>query len=502
MPIKKNEEFMLSTQKDGAPEKGKETAKKSAGEVLSFYLTVINQCVDLVIKMGPVFMMGAGMMLWSYLREIGWTHLLLPTASSPSGLAFLAISALMFVGMAILAFLIPSIIFSPVFDPYPNRLIPKRVPWILAGMIALLLAYLEAVGLIDGFADEFSTGWMIVSLYLAGVLGYAAPGLAAACRDWEKQGQSGNICEKCRERSWRTIFREHWLMLRSEDAEAPGGGGLKDNDGGAEHNNTKEVPVWIDWIRPLWVVLLAWGVVLMTSFPVLVLIQFWGEQLEFRLGTALAIFLIMVAAGSAVLPAYIYLYVRSRNENAVIAAKRASMAVVPLVLIAVLAMTLHAPIRDRVFHALGIQGPQEEYFLISSPMAAQALSMFGFPKQVMSLRELDLQKQALVAGANVEGKLDGTSEQDVAVQSGTSVQQTKTAPDSSLKLDTPLVVKAWVGYSFGDTVLLCKWQAGERRKKREAGSDDGHLKNNVCVPLARSELRRISSAVSAEKAAK
>ena len=27
MPIKKNEEFMLSTQKDGAPEKGKETAK-------------------------------------------------------------------------------------------------------------------------------------------------------------------------------------------------------------------------------------------------------------------------------------------------------------------------------------------------------------------------------------------------------------------------------------------------------------------------------------------
>ena len=265
-----------------------------------------------------------------------------------------------------------------------------------------LLAYLEAVGLIDGFADEFSTGWMIVSLYLAGVLGYAAPGLAAACRDWEKQGQSGNICEKCRERSWRTIFREHWLMLRSEDAEAPGGG-LKDNDGGAEHNNTKEVPVWIDWIRPLWVVLLAWGVVLMTSFPVLVLIQFWGEQLEFRLGTALAIFLIMVAAGSAVLPAYIYLYVRSRNENAVIAAKRASMAVVPLVLIAVLAMTLHAPIRDRVFHALGIQGPQEEYFLISSPMAAQALSMFGFPKQVMSLRELDLQKQALVAGANVEG---------------------------------------------------------------------------------------------------
>ena len=181
------------------------------------------------------------------------------------------------------------------------------------------------------------------------------------------------------------------------------GGGLKDNDGGAEHNNTKEVPVWIDWIRPLWVVLLAWGVVLMTSFPVLVLIQFWGEQLEFRLGTALAIFLIMVAAGSAVLPAYIYLYVRSRNENAVIAAKRASMAVVPLVLIAVLAMTLHAPIRDRVFHALGIQGPQEEYFLISSPMAAQALSMFGFPKQVMSLRELDLQKQALVAGANVEG---------------------------------------------------------------------------------------------------
>ena len=46
----------------------------------------------------------------------------------------------------------------------------------------LLLAYLEAVGLIDGFADEFSTGWMIVSLYLAGVLGYAAPGLAAACR--------------------------------------------------------------------------------------------------------------------------------------------------------------------------------------------------------------------------------------------------------------------------------------------------------------------------------
>ena len=62
--------------------------------------------------------------------------------------------------------------------------------------------------------------------------------------------------------------------------------------------------------------------------------------------------------------------------------------------------------------------------------------------------------------------MDGTSEQDVAVQSGTSVQQTKTAPDSSLKLDTPLVVKAWVGYSFGDTVLLCKWQAGERRKER------------------------------------
>ena len=166
----------------GLPRKGKRPLKIS-GRSLKF----LSDCYQSVCrsghKMGPVFMMGAGMMLWSYLREIGWTHLLLPTASSPSGLAFLAISALMFVGMAILAFLIPSIIFSPVFDPYPNRLIPKRVPWILAGMIALLLAYLEAVGLIDGFADEFSTGWMIVSLYLAGVLGYAAPGLAAACRD-------------------------------------------------------------------------------------------------------------------------------------------------------------------------------------------------------------------------------------------------------------------------------------------------------------------------------
>lgn len=497
---------MQSTQKDGASEQGKETAKKPAGEVLSFYLTVINQCVDMVMKMGPVFMMGAGMMLWSYLREIGWAHLLLPTASSPSGLAFLAISALVFVGAAIFLFLTPSLFFSPGIDLYPNRKIPKRVPWILVFMAVLWLAYFAVLCLVDGFAETSSMGWFFIALYFIGVVAYAAPGLVAACRQWERQeaqGKSGETCEKCKERLWRTVLREHWLMTRREDdgsvEDTPLA--LKENVSESERKTTKEIPLLLAWVRPFVVVFMALLVVLGTSYPVIVLIRLWGEQLEFSLGTTLALVVILGCGGSSVLPAYAYLWTRSRNASAVIATKNASMAAMLLVLVSLLAM-MYLPIRDKVFHALEIQSSQKEYFLISSPVAAQALGMLGFPLVAMPVSVADWNKKSLGTGPNAEKNSKNLPEQSVAGQSVASTPQNNGTPDSPAKPDTPVIAQAWVGYSFGDTVLLCRWRAGERAEKRDTPFHEGRVLNNVCLPLARSELRRLSNVWPAEKAAR
>ncbi|MEN4917899.1 hypothetical protein ABE485_04455 [Achromobacter spanius] len=500
--MNKNEEPLDSTQMANLPvEGGSGVTKKSTGETFSFYLTVITQCVDLVLKLSPVFMLGAGVMLWSYLREIGWTHLLLPTASSPSGLAFLAISALAFVGAAILIFLTPSLFFSSGLDFYEGRLTPARVKWILVGMAALWTIIFAAVGLIDAFSEKFSAGWALVCLYFAGLVGYALPGYSAACDACEKQSadnQKNKRREDDVERLWRAKFFEFWLMPGSEDAdlERPTGETpLGQEDAGGDRQKTaRKVPAAFAWLRPFLVVFMALAVVVTTSWPVLVLIRLWGEQLESSIGYIPAFFIILLCGGLAILPAFTYLHTRSQNVSSVVAAKRASVAAGGLVLLSLFSM-IYAPIRDKVFHLLEIQSSREEYFLVSSPTAIQGLGMLGFPLAAMPLSVSDWSKKL----STVRPETDSSSKTDEGAKSKMPAEQNlMNAPAVAAKLDAPMIVQAWVGYSFGDTILLCRWRAGERPEKRDVPVPHGHSGSNVCLPLARSELRRLAN-VSADK---
>lgn len=473
----KNDESLVSKQKE-ASLKGEGRVKKSTGESFSFYLTVITQCIDLVLKLSPVFMLGAGLMLWSYLGEIGWTHLLVPTASSPSGLAFLAISALAFIGAAIVVFLTPSLFFSSGLDFYEDRLIPARMKWILVGLAVLWSMIFAAVGFIDGFSERFSVIWAVIALYLAGVVGYSLPGLIAASDACEKQ--SAQVKRKIKgvddtEKIWRKIFAEHWLMLRPKGLKEGGAaGGVASAQGNIDSTVQKDssnVPSKFDWMRPLGVVFMAMATAIATSWPVLVLIRLWGEQLERSIGYIPAFFIILFFGGMAVSPAYTYLSARSQDPSSITAARRASVAAAGLVLLSLFSM-MYAPIRDRVFHLLEIQSSRKEYFLISSPVAQEGLRMLGFPLAVMPLSVLEWK------GADASDKLvPGDSDE----------------PNQRIKLNTSMIVQAWVGYSFGDTVLLCRWRVGDRGNGQLGAFHDRYSTNNACLPLTRTELRRLSN---------
>lgn len=473
----KSDESLPSRQKGALPT-GEERAKKSSGESFSFYLTVITQCIDLVLKLSPIFMFGAGVMLWSYLGEIGWTHLLVPTASSPAGLAFLAISGLAFIGAAILVFLTPSLFFSSGIDFYEDRLIPARMKWILVGLAVLWSMIFAAVGFIDGFSERFSVIWAVLALYFAGVAGYSLPGLIAASDACDKQ--SAEVKQKIKgendtEKTWRKIFSEHWLMLhlkRAGEGDAAGDiAPAEENTDSVAQKDSPCMPSKFDWMRPLGVVFMAMATAIATSWPVLVLIRLWGEQLERSIGYIPAFLVILFIGGMAAFPAYTYLSTRSENPNSVVAARRASVAAAGLVLLSLFSM-MYAPIRDRVFHLLEIQSSKKEYFLISSPVAAQGLSMLGFPLATMPLAVSDWNKKEVREELNSEGSEKA---------------------DLKGRPNALMIVQAWVGYSFGDTVLLCRWRAGDKADKRHIPIYDGYSASNACLPLARTELRRLSN---------
>ncbi|MGY6269447.1 hypothetical protein ACXIUT_07135 [Achromobacter denitrificans] len=483
--MSKNKEPVHKDQADASSGEGGGGAARKSAETFGFYLAVINQCFDLVFKLTPVFMLAAGIMLWSFLREIGWTHLLLPTASSSSGLAFLAISALVFVGAAILLFLAPSLFLSPGLDFYAGRLTPARVKWILAGFAVAWTAFFAAIGLVDGLAEILPLPWFAAILYGAGLLGYAWPGFVAACEAWEKQSAAGQR-EADNEKQWRALFFEHWLKPGPDEAgeEGPVAGTSpepRENAGSAAEKNGRKAPSWFAWLRPLLVVCMALVGVIATSFPLMILSRLWGDQLALSLGTVPAFFLMLACATLAVSPGFAYLHIRSQNVNSIVAAKCASAVAFGLAYVSLFAM-MYAPVRDRVFHALEIQSPQKEYFLVSSPVAAQALGMLGFPLAAMPASVSDWRSKPPGAkpGADTPAKPDAAAKEGAPAK-----------PAAPAKPDTPMIVQAWVGYSFGDTVLLCRWRAGERVEKRDAPFHEGSSGGNACLPLARSELRRL-----------
>jgi len=494
------------TQEELAPAGGSgNEAERSIGRTFNFYIKSINQCLDVILKLSPVFMLGSGLMLWSFLREIGWTHLLLPTTSSPSGLAFLAISAVVFVGAVIVVFLSPSLFLSPGFDLYEGGLTPARVKWILLGLAALWMILFVAIELFDGFAERFAWGCVLIGLYCVGILMYAAPGFFAACKACEERSNKGRregANDEDTEKLWRAIFRAHWLAPRPEDGAAMVQGGESGFDsqgqaGSAGRKGGRKVPILFQWLRPFLVVFLVLISVLATSSPMLVLIKLWGHQLESNLGTVPALILVLLCAGLAVVPAYVYLHKRSQNVSSAVAAKFASFAASGLVFLSLFVM-MYAPIRDRVFHLLEIQSSQEELFLVSSPIAARALGMLEFSLITMPASVAEVSEWAAATKQDATRSPFGTARsQPTASARGiqaADAPQTIEVGTSTKALsmpDPPVIVLAWVGYAFGDTVLLCRWRAGKPEEKREIAIKDGYSLNNVCLPLARSELRRL-----------
>ena len=180
----------------------------------------------------------------------------------------------------------------------------------------------------------------------------------------------------------------------------------------------------------------------------------------------------MVAAGSAVLPAYIYLYVRSRNENghSSQACKHGCGSV-----------SSDRCACDDLMRRSGIGFFTRLVFRVrkksTSDFFADGCSGFEYVRLSQAgdvLARIGLAE----TGLGSRGKCGGIGRhQRARWWTVTSAAADQDCARFIAKLDTPLVVKAWVGYSFGDTVLLCKWH-GERRKRE--GSDDG--RKYVCVP--------------------
>lgn len=69
--------------------------------------------LDIVIKMSPLGLVPPAIMLWVYLRRIGWNELILESLGSPSGLMTLLACMVIFVLILMLQFCFPSLLIAP-----------------------------------------------------------------------------------------------------------------------------------------------------------------------------------------------------------------------------------------------------------------------------------------------------------------------------------------------------------------------------------------------------
>ncbi|MFF7396619.1 hypothetical protein ACFZAI_09220 [Achromobacter sp. NPDC008082] len=438
----------------GASKKGARTA----------YFDIANRCIDFILKMTPIYMLFAGLMLWFHLRELRWVSLLLASATSPSGLAFLAMSALTFLGAVIIVLLLPSFLLLCCSDVYrPDKPMPKRVKWILLAIAFAWAVSFSLIGVSDEMGSVLTFPRLFAGGFALGMLGYALPGTWAML--WRGDGSCIDA---------RTKFLASWnLSLASQgparpasprnatrmNAAARGGLVLPNLERSAEAAVANgPVRRFLGGIfLPAILILVIMVATFLTSLPILVYAMAFGTAIESSVGTLTGWILLVAGGMLTMLPAFAYLHERGKNQDPGASARQAFITAGLLALLTLLFLQ-YAPIKDRVFSILEIQSTRKDFFQISSPAASAALGKLGFP--VFEI--VDEEKM-----------------------SAARIRRGSAAPLT--------IVQAWVGYAFGDTVLLCKRQVSERRH-----IDPLYLvvkePENVCLPLLRAELRRMPDA--------
>lgn len=91
-------------------------------------LAMLKDGLEVAWKLAPVFLVFPGLVLWFYLSAIHWGSLFVESATSISGLIFLIVFGMMFFGVTVLSFVLPSAFMIWAEEIYsPDRKIPKEI---------------------------------------------------------------------------------------------------------------------------------------------------------------------------------------------------------------------------------------------------------------------------------------------------------------------------------------------------------------------------------------
>jgi hypothetical protein len=97
-------------------------------------VSVVKDGLDILWRIAPLTLLAAGLLLWSYLREIGWPDLFRDSALSASGLLFLVLAAFVLAVTFLAIFLAPSFIMvTTIQELHRKGLVQRDVIRLYAG---------------------------------------------------------------------------------------------------------------------------------------------------------------------------------------------------------------------------------------------------------------------------------------------------------------------------------------------------------------------------------
>ncbi len=348
---------------------------------------------------GVWFSAAAAILLWAYLKEVGWISLFLPSVASASGLLTLAVGGALF-GLAIAAAVIyPSIIL--IFFAGDDREIPK---WL---MYVQLFVLVEMAGLV--FFDSYYLNNELYLLLL--MVGAYAIAMGFYCiLSWFAAPKMSN-------RTLRDRLRSAWE------------GALPKSEGAVLRRRRHGWPFAVVVAMMFSALALA---IPATVFMGLIKDESPVESPRYWVWALLLIYILLL-----IMPVILFWADRGRGLNYRKSVVRAMILMLFLFLTAFW-VTPRSTFSNRILELVHVRSASEEIFIVSSPVLSDALKSLDFPI----------------------GEVAGTH----------------------------VTVRAWVRYSFGDIVLLCKgpWR---RQNVQIDENDMTRERANRCIPAQRGELR-------------
>jgi len=382
-------------------------------------------------------------------------------------------SVLAVVGAILIVVISPSLVLLSGVDIYAKGMpVPLRVHRILL-LLSISWCLIFGYFVVKQPEEPGSLVYYMVGCYVVGVIGYAMPGL------WMAFSQGNGSCSVMRK-----LFIDAWTqslfpveavdnaISKSAEETPPPSGPVA--SGASQRPPNNEAAMGGDrcnmirrWknsfllfieilLKPLVVVGQVWFSAVLVILPVIALTSLLSERLEKAVGMHWALALIMICGLITIAPSYFYLSNRSKNKDPVEAVKRSSISAAMLMFFVLFALP-YTPLRDRIFNVLHITGVKEEVFLVSSPASAASLRALGFSMGTLAKSD------------SANGGSKNSSEE---------VFQT---------------VSGWVGFSFGEAMLLCQKKAQKENANAGPSKDEVDGKGrNTCFPLSRAELKSIS----------